>query len=155
MKRLVVVSALVGFAVPIFWGVMAFLTFGDPQNALADMFWATVHRTCPPWLIDGTSILANSLATPFLNAALYGSVAFMAASVFRGISRLIHIRLALGSIRIYGVIAMAGLCAVVAASLSVDGRWALVGLPAGAWLPIGSAITYFSMDGQRRVSAET
>jgi hypothetical protein len=155
MKRLVVVSACVGFAVPIFWGVLAFVTFNAPQNAMSDMFWLTVDRTCPPWLITGTSIFARSLATPLLNAALYGSVAFVAASVFKGISLLIHIRLALGSRRIYGVLAIAGLCAVMSALFVDDEKWPLKALPLGAWVMIASAITYFSMGGQKRVSAET
>lgn len=71
------------------------------------------------------------------------------------ISLLIHIRLALGSRRIYGVLAIAGLCAVMSALSVDDEKWPLEALPLGAWVMIASATTYFSMGGQKRISAET
>ena len=74
MKRFVTVSTLVGFCVPIWWGVMCFLTFTGPQSPTADMFWEVIHRTCPPCTIE-SPILGSMFATPFLNALLYGGVA--------------------------------------------------------------------------------
>jgi hypothetical protein len=130
--------------VPIFWGIMGFLTFTAPQNAWADMFWDTVHRTCPPWLITGPTIFANSLATPVLNAALYGGVALGVAFVFDGVAVVIHRPLVVGPRRAYGLIALVGLSVVVAAIFS-NGPWALTALPDAAWITIGSAVIYFSI----------
>jgi hypothetical protein len=154
MKRLIVVSAWVGFAVPIFWGILGFLAFNAPQNAMSDMFWDTVHETCPPMLIDGNSIFANFLATPLLNAALYGGVAFVGSYVFRAIAPLIHGRLSFGSRRIYSVLAIAGLCAVVPALFVDYGNWPVMALPTGAWVTIASTIICFTLTGQARNNAE-
>jgi hypothetical protein len=150
VKRFVVVSSCVGFLVPIFWGVVGFLTFSAPENVHAEMFWDTVHRTCPPWLITGPSIFAESWATPVLNAALYGAVALVVALPFKGISSLIHLRLRLGPRALYGALAVAGLCAVVVATLVTEGEWTLVVLHDGSWITIVAVITYFTMGGRKQ-----
>jgi hypothetical protein len=82
MKRILIVSAVVGFAVPVFWGVLAFVDFNGPEGRLSDLFWDAVYITCPPWLIPEESPLGNWFVTPFLNAALYASIALVAYGLF-------------------------------------------------------------------------
>ena len=78
MRRILTVSALVGFAMPVFWGGLGFILFNAPEGRLSDLFWDSVYITCPPWLIPEESPLGNWLVTPFLNALLYASVAALA-----------------------------------------------------------------------------
>ena len=76
MKRVVIIGAVIGFAVSIFWGIVGFLLFTAPQSPMVDLFWKAVHITCPPWMIpESSSVLGNAFVTPFLNAALYAGIA--------------------------------------------------------------------------------
>jgi hypothetical protein len=78
MKHSIVLAAIIGFAVPIIWGAMGFAFFTLPQSAWADLFWTAVHITCPLWDLPGI------LLTPFLNAGLYGLIAFAIGNLTAG-----------------------------------------------------------------------
>jgi hypothetical protein len=71
MMRIVLVSMLVGFVVPIFWGVLSFVLFNAPQSPLADLYWDAVHITSPALVIT---------PSPFLNA-LSGDAGFTAEAL--------------------------------------------------------------------------
>ncbi len=77
---------LVGFAVPIFWGIVTFVFFSAPQSQRADLYWDVVHITSPAWVITPAST-AGMVATPFLNALFYGAAAIVVAAVVRIIRR--------------------------------------------------------------------
>jgi hypothetical protein len=77
-KKRVIQWAVIGFAVPIFWGVMSFIWFNAKESVWTTVYWYLVYVTCPSWLLDIPSIL-----TPVLNAALYGSLAFVILNVSR------------------------------------------------------------------------
>jgi len=78
MRRIAIVSALVGFAVAVLWGLLGFILFNLPEGRLSQVFLGSVYVTCPPWLIPARSPLGNWLVTSFLNAALYASLAIVA-----------------------------------------------------------------------------
>lgn len=78
MKRTVTTAAIIGFAVPIFWGIVSFITFTAPESAATEFYWDVVHVTCPPWLIPESSVFGSPLATPFVNAALYAGIVVVA-----------------------------------------------------------------------------
>jgi len=84
LKSPVVWAAAAGFVVPIFWTVQAFLNFNAPESRSSDIFWDAVHITCPFWDLNVLGD-AGILLLPFINAALYGAVAF----IFLGITRAI------------------------------------------------------------------
>lgn len=76
MKRYVLFAAVIGFFIPMFWGMLAliFIHMGGP-------FWTTIYSflvylTCPAWLIPGGTDLAM-IATPFANAAIYAIVSYL------------------------------------------------------------------------------
>ncbi len=75
--------AAVGFAVPVFWGVLSFIFFNAPNSWWTDAYWYLVYITCPSWLVPETS--ASWLITPILNACLYGSVALIIVGIWRGL----------------------------------------------------------------------
>lgn len=80
MKKRVIQWAVVGFAIPIFWGVVSFIWFNAKESVWTTVYWYLVYVTCPFWLLDTPSIL-----TPFLNATFYGLLAFVFLSVSRKI----------------------------------------------------------------------
>jgi hypothetical protein len=82
MKRFVLICMLVGFAVPIFWGILSFVLFNAPESPLTDLYWDAVHVTSPAWLITPSSTLGE-VATPFLNALFYGAAATLIALATR------------------------------------------------------------------------
>ncbi len=147
MKRFVVVSTAVGFLVPIVWGIVGFLTFTAPQSPSADMFWTTVHETCPPWLIDESSIFGRSIATPFLNAALYGGAACIVALLVLSIAWGTPIRVSSRLKPAILVLGLAGAGAAFPIVFTEQVPWSLMALPIGAWTVIGSMIAYFSIPG--------
>ena len=67
-RRPLIVSGVVGFCVPTFWGILAFLMFNWPEGAFSRVFWGLVYITCPFWRIEGAKALW--LMSP-LNALLY------------------------------------------------------------------------------------
>jgi len=79
MIRRCVIWAIVGFCVPIFWGVISLITFNAPDSVWADRYWKLVYITCPSWLLPENG--ASWLITPLVNAALYGGVAFIILSI--------------------------------------------------------------------------
>lgn len=79
MRRTVITGMIVGFSVPIFWGVLSFILFNAPESPAVDRYWQLVYITCPPWAIDTSRSSGLTLAIPFFNAVLYGAVAFVGA----------------------------------------------------------------------------
>jgi hypothetical protein len=76
-RKLVVIWALVGCAVPVFWGVVSFIFFTAPESKWTDFYWYVVYITCPPWLLPETPYAWISwIDTPIANGLLYGAVAF-------------------------------------------------------------------------------
>jgi hypothetical protein len=78
MKRILLVWAIIGAAVPLFWGILGFILFNAPQNIWADIFWYSVYVTCPPWLLPENDL--SWLITPLLNGALYSGLALLLLS---------------------------------------------------------------------------
>ena len=83
MKRTILISSLVGFAIPLFWGFAAFVLFNMKESAASNAFWACVYITCPFWFLPG---LWGSIAMPILTAALYGLIGFAVRLIARRIS---------------------------------------------------------------------
>ncbi len=75
MKKMVIRFAILGFAVPLFWGVAGFVFFSVKESIWTTIFWWLVYVTCPFWLLPAN--LFTTIITPFLNAALYGGIAFL------------------------------------------------------------------------------
>jgi len=74
-NRCVLVAALVGCTVPIFWSVLAFIYFSAPESAWTDLFWDAVYISCPPWLLPENSL--SWFLTPVLNAGLYAVAGYV------------------------------------------------------------------------------
>jgi hypothetical protein len=72
-------ASVAGFFVPIAWGILGFLTFTGREGLFSRLYWRTVYITCPVWWVPSGWRWASAM--PFLNAALYGAIAFLAASV--------------------------------------------------------------------------
>ncbi len=77
MRRIVMTGMIIGFFVPIFWGVVSLIMFAAPESPAADRYWDIVHITSPSWPIGSSTSSATTVAAPFLNAILYGAVAFV------------------------------------------------------------------------------
>jgi hypothetical protein len=75
MKRRVIWWAILGFLVPLFWGVASFIFFSAKESVWTNIFWGLIYVTCPFWLLPAN--LTTTIITPFLNAALYGGLAFL------------------------------------------------------------------------------
>jgi hypothetical protein len=71
LERRVPIATVVGFFVPIFWGVAGFILFNAKQSVWTDVFWWAVYVTCPFWVLPGR---AGLLLMPFLNAGMYGLI---------------------------------------------------------------------------------
>ncbi len=156
MKRFVVVSTLVGFCVPIWWGLMCFLPFTGPQSPTADMFWEMIHRTCPPWTIE-SPILGSMFATPFLNALLYGGVAALLA-VPLGVACFWLSKLFSFGIYLKVAVVIAGIIGWIISippSFMRDAPWPVEYMPIGAWAVILATIAYFSIPSRRDLPAVT
>ncbi len=78
MKKTILISSFVGFAIPLIWGFAAFVLFNMKESAASHAFWASVYITCPFWFLSG---LWGSIAMPILNAALYGLISFAIRSI--------------------------------------------------------------------------
>jgi hypothetical protein len=68
IRRIVTFAMVIGFIVPIFWGILSLALMGA-KGPWTETYWTIVHVTCPPWSID-----VGPVATPILNALLYGAV---------------------------------------------------------------------------------
>ncbi len=86
MIRRSVIWAIVGFCVPIFWGVMSFIFFFAPNSVWTDRYWKLAYITCPSWLLPENG--ASWLITPLVNAVLYGCVALIILAIARELRRL-------------------------------------------------------------------
>src|SRR5260370_40595358 len=85
MIRQSVIWAIVGFCVPIFWGVMSFIFFTAPNSVWTDLSLKLVYITCPPWVLPENG--ASWLITPLANAVLYGCVALIIFASARELRR--------------------------------------------------------------------
>jgi hypothetical protein len=85
MRRKVLAWSLIGFCVPIFWGVMGLVTFTLPQSIWSDIFWYAVYVTCPFWLLPTMPWWIDEMLMLVLNALLYGAIAYAVLSLRRGI----------------------------------------------------------------------
>jgi hypothetical protein len=68
------VAAVVGFVVPILWGIASFILFNARESIWTKLYWAAVYLTCPFWVLPG---ITGELLMPFLNAGLYAVLAFL------------------------------------------------------------------------------
>jgi hypothetical protein len=88
MIRRFVFRAIVGFCVPIFWGIVSFIFFTAPESVWTDRYWMLVYITCPPWLLpEITASWFEWLITPLANAILYGCVAIIILATTREFRR--------------------------------------------------------------------
>jgi hypothetical protein len=79
------IATLVGFVVPICWGFLEVLFFNAHDSVWTVVMLAAARVTCPPWLLNG---FWGDIGSPFLNAALYGVLAFVICVLrFPGASR--------------------------------------------------------------------
>jgi hypothetical protein len=78
LKRTALIGFIVGASVPVFWGILGFLTFNGPEGRLSTAFWNAVYITCPSWLID---VEPGWILTPLLNGCLYAVIAVFIAGV--------------------------------------------------------------------------
>jgi hypothetical protein len=70
MKRYVIGWAVLGFVIPLFWGIMSFIFFAAKESIWTNVYWGLVYATCPFWLLPTNTM--TTVLMPFLNAALYG-----------------------------------------------------------------------------------
>lgn len=83
-KRWVIVGFMLGFAVPILWGILGFLLFNLPESSFTRFYWHAVYFTCPAWMIPG---FWGSMSMPFINGAMYATFAYLFMSTIRIIAR--------------------------------------------------------------------
>jgi hypothetical protein len=69
MSRRLVLSAVTGAAVPIFWGVVSMITFNAKESTWSSAYWWCVYITCPAWLLKGDW---SMVLTPVVNGLMYG-----------------------------------------------------------------------------------
>lgn len=74
MLRHVIKLMIIGFLVPVFWGILSFVLFNAKESAWTTLYWYLVYVTCPFWLLPTST--ATTILMPFLNALLYGAIAF-------------------------------------------------------------------------------
>jgi hypothetical protein len=86
--RSAIAGFIAGFLVPIFWGVMAFLLWGAPQDRFAELFWQVVYLTCPFWGIDNHSMIL----LPALTGVLYAGMAVILTLMIRAYKTIRHRR---------------------------------------------------------------
>jgi uncharacterized membrane protein len=76
MKKHLAVAAMIGFFLPLFWGMLSLILFNLRDPLWTRVFWFSVYATCPGWWMPGGTDLAV-VATPFLNAAAYVAAVYM------------------------------------------------------------------------------
>jgi hypothetical protein len=77
-KRSIIRAVTLGFLLPILWGTLEFIFFNAHESVLTKVFFGIAYVTCPPWLLPG---FWGDIGSPFLNAALYGGVAYVLSRV--------------------------------------------------------------------------
>jgi hypothetical protein len=70
----------IGALVPLFWGVLALVTFNAPEGRFSNLFWRAVYLTCPFWVIGGQKAL---VLMPLLNGLLYSALVVSSSRCFR------------------------------------------------------------------------
>jgi hypothetical protein len=50
-RRSLVIAGMIGFFVPVFWGVLGFILFNVLEGMFSKVFWDMVYVSCPFWLI--------------------------------------------------------------------------------------------------------
>jgi hypothetical protein len=85
MMRRLVLWSVVGFCVPIGWGIASFVLFSAKESIWTTVYWWCVYITCPFWLLPTNT--ATTVLTPFLNALMYGVISFLVITCLRGIRR--------------------------------------------------------------------
>jgi hypothetical protein len=80
IKLVSVCGFIVGALVPLFWGIVSFLTFNGPEDWFSRAYWKTVYITCPFWVISGEKAL---VLMPLLNGGLYAALALLIYKVWR------------------------------------------------------------------------
>jgi hypothetical protein len=71
-RRFLVIVGMIGFFVPVFWGVLGLILFNAPEGLFSNVFWNMVYVSCPFWLILPEQY-AFWLIAP-LTATLYMSI---------------------------------------------------------------------------------
>ena len=82
MASRIVIAAVIGFLVAVFWFLMAFVLFTWDASGP----WGTVYAwalliTCPAWLAPLGPLM------PLLNAAIYAVVALVASTIIRELKK--------------------------------------------------------------------
>lgn len=75
MFRRMIRWAVIGFCVPIGWGIVSFVLFLAKESTWTTVYWWCAYITCPFWLLPTST--ATTVLTPFLNALIYGIIAFL------------------------------------------------------------------------------
>jgi len=84
MRKFVLIWALLGCAVPVFWGVASFVFFTAPESKWTTFYWYMVYITCPPWLLPESRYSWLSwVETPLANGMLYAALAFSVLNLRR------------------------------------------------------------------------
>ena len=82
-KRAFLLSAAIGFLVPIFWGVLGFILFNIPEGPFSRAYWDLVYISCPFWWIlpDQYAFWLMSPLTAILYAVIYSIIRVLFSSV--------------------------------------------------------------------------
>jgi hypothetical protein len=75
MKKRAICLTILGFVVPIFWGIASFVLFAAKESVWTNIYWGLVYVTCPFWLLPTNT--TTTVMMPFLNAALYAGLALL------------------------------------------------------------------------------
>lgn len=78
-RRRVWLAALIGFCVPILWGIVGFVFFSAQQSAWTNAFWIVVYLTCPTWVFPNFGMVL----VPLSNALLYVVLAALLGRIRR------------------------------------------------------------------------
>ncbi len=78
-KKHIVIWAVVGIGVPLFWGGVSFFFFNARESLWTDLYWYAVYVTCPSWLLPENQY--SWLVTPALNGLLYACLALLISTL--------------------------------------------------------------------------
>jgi hypothetical protein len=77
MKRKVAIWGIIGFFVPLFWGIISFILF-NAEGTWTTAYWYMVYATCPFWMMPG---LVGEILMPALNALFYAALSYCFLSI--------------------------------------------------------------------------
>ena len=146
MKRFVLVSAVIGFCVPLWWGVLANFVLRSHQSPATVMFLRELQMISPVWRLQVT-VIRSGFATPFLNAVLYGGVAGAIAIIVRGLNVAERWPLRLDA-RVKTAIVVCGALGWMFAVVPLfmrDWPWPVIAMPIGVWVAIVATILCLSI----------